>query len=150
MKASGQEVSLTDPDSRLMKSASNGRLEVGYNVLTGVDSKNKMIVDYDVTNVSSDRRELSHMAKRAKEILEVEKLDVAADSGFHNAEEIKECVENGITPYVPEPHQHGQRKIGVPAPDFQEDKFVYDKERDTFLCPAGNEMNFWSWGKGSF
>lgn len=148
MRESDQkEVSLTDPDSRLMKSPSNGRLDVGYNVLTDVDSKNKMIVDYDVTNVSSDRQELSSMAKSAKEALGVEKLDVTADSGFHNAEEIKECIDSGITPYVPEPNQHGQRKIGVPAPDFYEDKFVYDNQRDLFVCPAGNEMGFWSWGK---
>jgi transposase len=44
----GKEVSLTDPDSRLMKN--HGKFEVCYNARTAVDSKNKLIVDYEVSN----------------------------------------------------------------------------------------------------
>jgi transposase len=54
MKATGQrEVSLVDPDSRLMRVDSQ-RLEVGYNIQTSVDAKQHLIVDYDVINNSTD------------------------------------------------------------------------------------------------
>ena len=53
------EVSLTDPESRLMKN--NGKVEVCYNSELSVDSKEHIIVNYDVTNeanVGSSRVDL--------------------------------------------------------------------------------------------
>ena len=58
MKATGQkEVSLVDPDSRLMRVGSQ-RLDVCYNVQTSVDAKKHLIVDYDVINNSTDHHQL--------------------------------------------------------------------------------------------
>jgi hypothetical protein len=69
MKATGQgEVSLTDPDSRLMRVDSQ-RLEVCYNIQTSVDAKQHLIVDYDVTNNSTDHHQLASDAKAAKQTL---------------------------------------------------------------------------------
>jgi transposase len=49
------EVSTVDADSRLMRCAGNSRqLSVCYNVQTAVDSKNKLIVDFDLTNCAND------------------------------------------------------------------------------------------------
>lgn len=154
LKATGEkEVSLTDPDSRMMRS-SNGKVEVCYNIQSAVDSKEHLIADYDVTNSSSDYNQLSSMAKGAKEALGVDRLDVTADPGFHDSEEMKECVENGITPYVKEraPTTPNKKKTGVPQPDFEVDKFVYDEERYVHLpcwvfdeLPAGRHQQLDSW-----
>ena len=147
MNETGQkEVSLTDPESRLMKN--NGRIEVCYNTEAAFDSKNKLAIDYDVTNQASDRNQLSPMAKSAKEVLRVEKIDATADKGFHDSLEIQECVDNGITPYVPEPVSVGRgkvRKVGVPKPAFYMDKFLYDKTTDACVCPAGQRLEFYKW-----
>jgi hypothetical protein len=49
MEATGEkEVSLTDPDSRVMKS--HGMLEMCYNTQIAVEAKNKIIVEYEVDN----------------------------------------------------------------------------------------------------
>jgi transposase len=143
LEKSGQnQVSLTDPESRLMRN--NGRFEVCYNVQASVDSKNKLIAHYDVTNEGEDRNQLSKMAKGTKETLGVDDLEVTADKGFSNSLEIKECVDNGITPYVPEQGDGGRyRRTGVPEPTFHNDRFVYSPDKDTYVCPAGNEMRFW-------
>ena len=61
MNATGQrEISLVDPDSRLMRMNSQ-RLEVGYNIQTSVDAKQHLIVDYDVINNSTDHHQLLEM-----------------------------------------------------------------------------------------
>jgi len=105
MRETGQkEVSLTDPDSRLMMVGSQ-KLDVCYNVESAVDSKNHLVVDYDITNDANDRYQLAGMAQKAKTILEVEKLDVTADKGFCTGSELKECDENGITAYVAMPKE---------------------------------------------
>ncbi len=144
MKETGQrEVSLTDPDSRLMKIDSQ-KLDVCYNAESAVDSKNHLVVDYDVTNQPNDRYQLARMAQKAKETLEVERLDVTADKGFCTGRELKECEENGITTYVSIPEETmPNKKLGVPEPEFYSQRFVYDPLRDVYICPANQVMRFW-------
>ena len=137
------EVSLVDPDCRLMKN--RGKIEPCYNSHVAVDDKNHLIVDYNVTNAPADNCQLSAIAKDAKDMLEAERLDAVADKGFFSFVEIKECVDNGITPYVPEQNRYGVgavKKKGVPAREFYSDKFAYDKGTDTFVCPAGKRLVF--------
>lgn len=149
LRESGEnEVSLTDPDSRLMKD--RGKLAVCYNAHIAVDSKEHMIVEYDVTNIAPDNVQLSPISKRTKETLGVEKLDVTADKGFFSATEIKQCVDNDIKPYILEPKKStaGKAKsVGIPTPDFYEDKFQYDKATDTYICPAGERLDFRTWDR---
>jgi transposase len=144
MRETGQkEVSLTDPDSRLMRVDSQ-KLDVCYNVESAVDSKNHLVVDYDVISISDDHNELARMAEAAKETLEVEKLDVTADKGFYKGDELKECEENGITTYVSIPEEFmPNKKLGVPEPEFYSSKFSYDPLRDVYTCPANQVMTFW-------
>lgn len=146
LKESGEkQISLTDPDSRAM--VNNQRVEVCYNVQSAVDAKHKLIVHYEVTNDVIDRNQLSKMAKQTKNILEVDKLEITCDKGYYDAIEIKECVDNGVIPYIPKPLPTVSKKINVPEPLFYGDKFEYDEEKDVYICPAGQEMTFRSWGK---
>lgn len=69
--------SLTDPDSRLMMA--NGKLDVCYNIQTAVDSKNKLIADFEVTSEAVDKNQLTPMAKKAAEILETDEIQAVAD-----------------------------------------------------------------------
>jgi transposase len=144
MKETGQrEVSLTDPDSRLMM-ADSQKLDVCYNAETAVDSKNHLVVDYDVTNQPNDRYQLARMAQKAKETLRVEKLDVTADKGFCTGSELKECEENGITTYVAIPQETmPNKKLGVPAPEFYSQRFSYNPVMDVYVCPASQVLAFW-------
>ncbi len=144
MEETGQkEVSLTDPDSRLMK-ADSQKLDVCYNAESAVDSKNHLVVDYDVTNDANDRYQLARMARQAMATLEVERLDVTADKGFCTGRELEECEENGITTYVAIPKETMPNKtLGVPEPEFYSQRFVYDLVRDVYVCPANQVMSFW-------
>src|SRR6267154_2639592 len=58
-----QQLSLTDPDARLMKSRDGGI--VGYNVQTAVDAKNHLIVAHEVITEGVDRNQLTPMAEQA-------------------------------------------------------------------------------------
>jgi transposase len=142
MKQSGKkEVTLTDPESRLMK-VRHG-LDVCYNIESAVDSKNHLVCEYYVTNHPSDKNELAKVAMGAKENLGAAKFDVTADSGFFDSEHIKECVENGITPYVTEQKSIGSAKrAGIPTKEFYKDKFVYNPEANAYTCPAGQKLWF--------
>jgi transposase len=86
-----QQISLTDPDSRSMATSGRGSGVVGYNVQTAVDTTHHLIVAHEVTNVGTDRSQLAHVAKVTKATLEAENLEVVADRGYFNGEEILAC-----------------------------------------------------------
>jgi transposase len=144
LKESNQsEISMVDPDCRLMKN--RGRIEPCYNGQVAVDDKNHLIVDYYVTNAPNDNCQLSIIAKGAKDMLGAKRLDAIADKGYFSFIQIKDCVDSGITPYVPEQNRYGVgfvKRKGVPTRDFHVDKFAYNVDTDTFVCPAGNTLVF--------
>jgi len=89
-----KQISLTDPDSRSMKSRGAGI--VGYNVQTAVDTKHHLIIAHEVTNVGPDRSQLNNMSMQAKEAIATDELSVVADRGYYSGEEIKACVDANI------------------------------------------------------
>jgi transposase len=137
------EVSLVDPDCRLMKN--RGRIEPCYNGQVAVDDKNHLIVYYNMTNAPADNCQLSSMAIGAKEMLGAKNIEAVADKGYFSFVQIKDCVDNGIIPYVPEQNRYGVgfvKRKGVPTREYHVDKFIYDMGTDTFVCPAGNKLVF--------
>ncbi|VVN72599.1 hypothetical protein PS718_00516 [Pseudomonas fluorescens] len=82
---------MTDPDARSMMTHGTGI--VGYNVQTAVDTQHHLIVAHEVTNVGSDRDQLSSMAKQAREAMASDTLSVVADRGYFKSEQILACHE---------------------------------------------------------
>jgi hypothetical protein len=137
VKESGEsQISLTDPDSRSMPLAGGPRTQVSYNVQVSVDEKHKLILDHAVTNQVTDRSLLSQMAKRAKQALGVEELDVLADMGYYDGQQVKDCLDEGITPYIPKPDTSANKKLGL----FTKNDFRYDPELDCYWCPAEQKL----------
>jgi len=135
LEASGEsQVSLTDPDARLMKTAQG--TEVSYNVQTVVDSKHKLIVAYEVTNERNDLGQLAVMAQQAKAALQVAELTVLADGGYYEGNALKECEQAGVTTYVPPPQSREAKRRGI----FEQKQFRYDQQRDLYVCPQGEEL----------
>ena len=130
------QVSLTDPDSRSMPKSPKGK--IGYNVQTAVDDKHHLIVEEDVTNEANDKAQVSQISIRAKQALAVENLKVVTDRGYYNGEEIKDCEEENITPYVPKPDTSSSKSRGL----YAKDQFDYDKDRDCYICPAGEILAY--------
>jgi transposase len=137
MEVSGEsQVSLTDPDSRLM--ARDWQKVVGYNMQAAVDDKHKLIVEQDVTNAVTDDGQLSGIAIRAKQALGIEQMKVVADMGYYHGDEIKTCEEEGIEPYVSKPFTSANRKLGL----YGKEKFTYDSGKDCYKCPGGQELRY--------
>ena len=144
LKETGErQISTVDPDSKRMKVA-NGGSDVCYNVLTAVDEKNKLIVDYDVTNQCNDKNQLAGIAISAKETLGVKELTVVADTGFFVASDIAECMANGITAHVSSEYESvtfcipATREEATEPIDFtNQGKNVLVRERNIGLCPMG-------------
>lgn len=130
------QVSITDPDARVMRTDGRGTAMVGYNVQSAVDTKNHLIVAQKVTNVGNDRAQLSTMAKKAKETLQVDELTAYADRGYYKLEEIEECARTNIKAYVPKCLTSGNKARGL----FDKSAFIYNAEKDVYRCPGGKDL----------
>ena len=98
--------------------------------------KHHLIVTHEVTNVGIDKDQLSSMAEQARDALNAETIEVLADKGYFNSEEIAACDAAGIDVYVPKPATSNSRAHGR----FDKDEFIYDCENDHYVCPAGQHL----------
>ena len=141
-------ITITDPDSRHMMTSNNGT-EISHNVQISVDSKHHLIAAVDVVSSPADQTQLFNMASQTVKNLNIKTenkeesaetdekdkydLTILADAGYYNGEELDKCIKNRIKPVVA--RQKLSNKTGDEA--FSKDKFIYDKEKDIYICPAG-------------
>jgi transposase len=133
-----QQISLTDPDARSMATSGRGSGVVGYNVQVAVETKHHLIIAHEVTNVGSDRSQLSHVAQEAKAVLQTDSLDAIADRGYFSGEEILACENAGITVTLPKPMTSNSKAEGR----FGKQDFRYVPYEDVYICPAGERLTY--------
>lgn len=109
-------------------------VNVGYNIQSGCDGKHKLFVNNDIGSVN-DTHALADMALDAKSLLVVEKMNSLTDKGYTTGVHIDTCTNNGITTYS-SPKAHSSMNNGL----YDMQVFDYNKEDDTYQCPAGHIM----------
>lgn len=135
LKETGEkQISTSDPESRHMITRNN-ITEVAYNIQTTVDEKNKIPIDYKVTD-TNDGKAMGNMLRRAKSILGTNHFTALYDKGYHTGSEFEIADKLGINVLVAIP------KVATNAPDtaYNVENFTYDKENDLYICPQGNEL----------
>ena len=130
------QITLTDPDSRMM--TSHGNSDICYNFQTSVDSKNSLIVANDVVSDVNDTNQLQNMHKKTTQNLGFAPKSNIADMGYFNAEQIAFCQANGSQVFVKRP----KTKNATNNSSFSIDKFKYVPEENIYICPAGNKLHF--------
>lgn len=129
-----KQVSQTDPDARLMKTHHMER-QVCYNVQSAVDTKHHLIVEHDVT-MTVDRGQLTLVAAQVQKTLGKRNITIIADKGYFSRNDIKATQDLGMTANVPQTDTSGSAKKGI----FNKSLFKYDKNKDIYICPAGEEL----------
>jgi hypothetical protein len=75
------------------------------------------------------------MGLQAKAAMGLQALDVLADRGYFDGEEVLACEGIGVTPYVPK-RTSGSKAKGR----FGKQDFVYLADDDVYRCPAGETL----------
>ena len=122
----------TDPESRLMKTRDG--IRPSFNVQTAVESKNHLIVHYDVTSECTDWHLLADGIDASKAALSVENLEGIADRGYSNDEEILQCLLNGDTPTTHPNKGEKSRMFRFQKTDIEvTGEMLSSKDKDTLL-----------------
>lgn len=146
------EISITDKDAKHMGVSNNGT-DIAHNVQIAVDSKNHLVVAVDVVSNPDDTGQLFNMAKQTAEELGIELknkqenqseeeygeylLTVLADKGYYEYENLRNCLDSGVKPIVAK--EKSSNKTGNEK--YIRDNFIYDKEKDIYICPEGKILN---------
>jgi transposase len=128
-----KQISTTDAQSRSLP-VKDGITNVCYNIQTVADSKHSIIVEFDTIN-EGDQGQLSTMADKAKQALEVEEIIALADKGYHTGKQLQACEAEHITTIVAYPDRNNRAKQIDSA--YQTEKFSYDANKDCYTCPQG-------------
>ena len=98
VEETGEQYAENDCESRLMKNHYGG-YNPSFNVQTAVDSESHMIENVDVTNQCTDHGLIEQTALGCgKEDGEI--VEIVADNGYEQPEDMAACLENGIKPNV--------------------------------------------------
>ena len=89
-----------------------------------------------MTNIGTDRHQLSNIAEQARTEMGVETLDAVADRGYYEGEEIRACEEAGIAVTLPKPMTSNAKAAGR----FGKQDFVYVAADDVYICPARERL----------
>jgi transposase len=126
-----------EPEARFMRMGFHDHAPA-YNVQTAVDAEHALIVAQKVTTEGNDQRCLLPMAEAAKQAVGApETLNVVADAGYSNGEQVEGCEQQGIVPHVPAHRANNNKGDGTL---FDRSQFHYDPQTDTFRCPAGQML----------
>jgi transposase len=130
-----RQISTTDVDSRSIL-VTKAIVEVAYNVQNAVDDKHKLIVHTQATN-TNDGKALYQAAIQTKQNLQLQQADplmVLADKGYHTGAELQACQAANMQTHVAYKEQPSVKHI---AKEFLAENFDYDKQTDSYTCPAG-------------
>ena len=64
---------------------------------------------------------------------------IAKHAVHANGQQVKACIESGITPYLPQANTSANSVLGL----FGKQGFHYDPAHDCYRCAAGNELTFY-------
>ena len=116
-----------------MISQAKGTGVVGYNVQAAVDAKHHLIVAHEVTNVGSDRAQLTKMATAAREA-----MGKTQAAGRRRSRLLQWPRDQGL-------RRGRHHAAGAQADDLQrqgrgslrQGDFIYIAKDDEYQCPAG-------------
>jgi len=131
-----EKVSVTDPDSRRMKT--RWGIRNGYNLQAAVDVASQVVVAMDVIQEETDSGQLMPMIQKVKQTVgEAPKLSVA-DSGYCDEDTLLALESSEINALFPvqEPTNEHHEEL------FRNECFIHDEDRDVLICPAGRELAF--------
>lgn len=120
----------TDPDANLMKTREG--TQAAYNVQIACDRSNKMILATEVSSSVNDAGKLEEVYEEVKEVLDGKKPEeIIADSGYYVPEQIERLEkEEGVETYI------------TPLPEQTKGEFIYDEEKDEYVCVMGERLTF--------
>jgi transposase len=137
---SEMRVSTSDPQARVMHH-SDGGLSLSYNAQISTDAAHGLIVGVAVTQAVNDYGQLLPAVERIEKRLEKEPQQMVADAGYTTRETIEGMAERKID-FLGSLTKKEKLSRAATMNCLPSSAFVYDRERDIYVCPEGKELAY--------
>ncbi|MBV8527252.1 MAG: IS1182 family transposase [Candidatus Dormibacteraeota bacterium] len=129
-------VSTTDPDAEV-QTRHNGRSRLVYKTQVLVDGGRANIITAISVGAAgdSDASSVAVMLDKHAKTLRRPARELVGDSGYCSEAAIRECVARQVVPTL------NYRRRANATGGFPKEAFLFDAERDLYICPAGLEMH---------
>ncbi len=97
----GDQVNLTDEESRIMPTSSGG-FEQSYNAQAAVDTETMLVVAHNVSQAPNDKREITPILDKVQALPQGlgQVSTLLGDTGYFSAANVKACEAQGIEPML--------------------------------------------------
>lgn len=119
------ECSLTDIDSRIMKSS--GNFLRGYNCQAAVDDKHQVVIASAVTNHANDRANLRPMLDQVEMNCGALPEKLTADGGYWSPESARYCEEKRVDAYISLARERKTKSQKKPTPGEDDRRAMREK-----------------------
>jgi transposase len=137
--ANSRFISTTDPDASVTRHG-KGKSKLRYKTHRAVDEKHEIITATRLSAGSVDEGDLLEEMIESHEKNTQNKPDtVVADSKYGKIDNFLRLSDLGVNAHMPsfeETHRGSGRQKGI----FSKEAFTYDRDTDTFICPAGEVL----------
>jgi transposase len=138
-----ERINLTDPDCALMHGVQGNH--ASYNLQNVVDDQHGLIVHAEAVSDSSDVNQFARQIEQAHEVLGKRCEVACGDAGYADTEELEKIEVQGIKVVVPSQRQALHEEEGP----FSKRHFRYEKEQDSYFCPAGQRLGYVGTDRGT-
>jgi transposase len=133
-----QRVSMTDPESRYMHTPTGS--QPAYNAQVTV-TRDQIIVHSDVTTEPIDTNQLLRAIAAIERVTGAKPEKLVADAGYKSGHNLRGLEAAGVDGYLPETEERNIGKVKRNYPEmYGKEVFTYDRERDSYTCPAGQTL----------
>ncbi len=136
-----KQISFADKDARIM--GKKGAFDYSYNAQISVDEKNQIIVGQHVSQNANDKQEVEPALKEIKDTIGCFPDKMSLDNGYMSGSNLESFDGKEIDVYIAtgKGEKKNQEAIEDTNRKIKKTDFVYDEERDCFICPVGNLLN---------
>ena len=142
--APGDQVNLTDPDSRIMQTPGGG-FDQCYNAQAVVAAGSLLVVAADVVQAPTDRQQLQLMLNKLAALPEVlsKAESLLADTGYFSQANVEACAAAGIDPLIAMGRQNHNLSLAerfAPAPPSPLDPTTVEAMAHRMKTPEGQRL----------
>jgi len=137
-----KKINLTDEESKLMKTRQG--VVAGYNLEavvsplqdSQIEKPGNLLTAVEVVTDAADTQQLIPMLEQAEENCGQKADKSLADAGFHSGKNLADCEKREQVIVMPEAQEKALKQ------PYHKDRFVYDPNSDSYLCPGGQTLRF--------
>jgi transposase len=138
LKGSKERINLTDNEAKYIKN--KGSIDLNYNCQAAI-TEDGIIVGAYASNSCSDRVETIKSLNTAEHNTGDQYAEILADSGFATFDNFEELHSRNKIIYIPD--QQMNTEANKEQNPYHRNHFVYNKEKDCFICPQHKELPFY-------